>query len=247
VEPIREPLVFYVEGCSSASQAPKFARGIGLKSKLYLAFVLNCYRVALLRHLVLIVKFVVPRKSGRLTDVAGSLMEYVTLNACSTNGRRSMVRSIMSVDQDRWQMRISVFGLDSLATENNWQPFLYNEGLLQQVSRCITQVGLHTQKLSAFKLQHHTSPQSPSWRDFSMCVCIGYSSARVHSDLLPMHRIHYLGLTFNWLDTSNHAQLRSVLLQLTGPCGVREGSRHPLVFQVYTTLRVRHKVNLLLP
>jgi hypothetical protein len=25
----------------------------------------------------LIVKFVVPRKSGRLTDVAGSLMEYV--------------------------------------------------------------------------------------------------------------------------------------------------------------------------
>jgi hypothetical protein len=32
-----------------------------------------------LRHLVLIVKFVVPRKSGRLTDVAGSLMEYVIL------------------------------------------------------------------------------------------------------------------------------------------------------------------------
>jgi hypothetical protein len=29
---------------------------------------------------VLIVKFVVPRKSGRLTDVAGSLMEYVTYN-----------------------------------------------------------------------------------------------------------------------------------------------------------------------
>jgi hypothetical protein len=27
---------------------------------------------------VLIVKFVVPRKSGRLTDVAGSLMEHVT-------------------------------------------------------------------------------------------------------------------------------------------------------------------------
>jgi hypothetical protein len=77
VEPIREPLMLYVEGCSSASQAPKFARGIGLKGKLYSAFVLNCYRVALLRHLVLIVKFVVPRKSGRLTDVAGSLMEYV--------------------------------------------------------------------------------------------------------------------------------------------------------------------------
>jgi hypothetical protein len=84
VEPIREPLMLYVEGCSSASQAPKFARGIGLKGKLYSAFVLNCYRVALLRHLVLIVKFVVPRKSGRLTDVAGSLMEYVTYNKLGT-------------------------------------------------------------------------------------------------------------------------------------------------------------------
>jgi hypothetical protein len=56
--------VLYVKGCSSASQAPKFARGIGLKSKLYLAFVLNCYRVALLRHIVLIVKFVALRKSS---------------------------------------------------------------------------------------------------------------------------------------------------------------------------------------
>jgi hypothetical protein len=79
VEPIREPLILYVGGCSSASQAPKFARGIGLKGKLYSAFVLSYYRVALLRHLVLIVKFVVPRKSGRLTDVAGSLMEYVNI------------------------------------------------------------------------------------------------------------------------------------------------------------------------
>jgi hypothetical protein len=68
VELIREPLMLYVEGCSSASQAPKFARGIGFKGKLYSAFVLNCYRVAWLRRLVLIVKFVVPRKSGRLTD-----------------------------------------------------------------------------------------------------------------------------------------------------------------------------------
>jgi hypothetical protein len=84
VEPIREPLMLYVEGCSSASQAPKFARGIGLKGKLYSAFVLNCYRVALLRHLVLIVKFVVLRKSGWLTDVAGSLIEYVTYNKLGT-------------------------------------------------------------------------------------------------------------------------------------------------------------------
>jgi hypothetical protein len=76
--------MLYVEGCSSASQAPKFARGIGLKGKLYSAFVLNCYRVALLRHLVLIVKFVVLRKSSRLTNVAGSLMEYVTYNKLGT-------------------------------------------------------------------------------------------------------------------------------------------------------------------
>jgi hypothetical protein len=77
VELIREPLVLYVEGCSSASQAPKFARGIGLKSKLYSAFVLNCYRVALLRHVVLIVKFVALRKSGQLTNIASLLIEYV--------------------------------------------------------------------------------------------------------------------------------------------------------------------------
>jgi hypothetical protein len=70
--------VLYVKGCSSASQAPKFARGIGLKSEPYSAFALYCYRVALLRHLVLIVKFVVLRKSGWLTNVAGSLIEYVT-------------------------------------------------------------------------------------------------------------------------------------------------------------------------
>jgi hypothetical protein len=69
--------VLYVKGCNSASQALKFARGIDLKSKLYLASILNYYRVALLRYLVLIVKFVVLRKSRRLTDVAGSLMEYV--------------------------------------------------------------------------------------------------------------------------------------------------------------------------
>jgi hypothetical protein len=81
-ELIREPLVLYIKGCSSALQVPKFARGIGLKSKLYSAFVLNCYRVALLRHVVLIVKFVVLRKSSRLTNVAGSQIEYVNSYYC---------------------------------------------------------------------------------------------------------------------------------------------------------------------
>jgi hypothetical protein len=56
--------VLYVKGYSSALQALKFARGIGLKSKLYLAFVLNYYYVALLRHVVLIVKFIALRKSS---------------------------------------------------------------------------------------------------------------------------------------------------------------------------------------
>jgi hypothetical protein len=79
VEPIREPLMLYVEGCSSMSQALRFARGIGLKGMLYLAFVLNCYCGALLRHIVLIIKFVVLRKSGQLTNVAGSLIEYVIM------------------------------------------------------------------------------------------------------------------------------------------------------------------------
>jgi hypothetical protein len=71
--------VLYVKGCSSASQASKFARGIGLKSKLYSAFVLNCYRVALLRHVVLIAKFVALRKSSQLTNIASLLIEYVII------------------------------------------------------------------------------------------------------------------------------------------------------------------------
>jgi hypothetical protein len=63
-----------VEGFSSASQALKLARRIGLISKLKPAFNLNSYCVVLLRHYVTKTKLVVPRKSGRLGDVAGSVM-----------------------------------------------------------------------------------------------------------------------------------------------------------------------------
>jgi hypothetical protein len=66
VEPIREPLVWNVKGCSSASQALKLACSIGQKSKIKSAPFLNSYRVVLLRHYVLRRKLVVPRKSGRL-------------------------------------------------------------------------------------------------------------------------------------------------------------------------------------
>jgi hypothetical protein len=77
VESIREPLVWNVKGCSSASQALKLACYIGRKSKIKSAPFLNSYHVVLLRHYVLR-KLVVPRKSGRLDGVAGSMVEYVT-------------------------------------------------------------------------------------------------------------------------------------------------------------------------
>ena len=78
VEPIRESLVRNVKGCSSASQSLKLARFISVKSKLKSTFVLNSYRVALLRHYVIRRKLVVPRKNGRLDGLAGSMVEYVS-------------------------------------------------------------------------------------------------------------------------------------------------------------------------
>jgi hypothetical protein len=66
-----------IEGCSSASQSLKLARLVGLKSKLKPAFVLDRYHVALLRHYVMRTKMVVLRENGRLSDMAGSVMEYV--------------------------------------------------------------------------------------------------------------------------------------------------------------------------
>jgi hypothetical protein len=73
VESIRESLVCNVEGYSSASQALKLARRIGLTSKLKPAFVSDSYSVVLLRHYVTRIKLVVPRKSGRL----GSGIRYL--------------------------------------------------------------------------------------------------------------------------------------------------------------------------
>jgi hypothetical protein len=78
MEPIREPLVFDIEGCSRASQALKLARGIGLKSKIKLTFFLNSYCAVLLRHCMLVKIRAVPRESGRLGDMTGSVMEYVS-------------------------------------------------------------------------------------------------------------------------------------------------------------------------
>ena len=69
--------MFNVEGGSSASKASELAGIISLKCKINPAFLLSKYCVALLRHRVLMVMVVVPRKSGRLGDVAGSVMEYV--------------------------------------------------------------------------------------------------------------------------------------------------------------------------
>ena len=73
MEPIREPLVFDVEGYSSVSQALKLARGIALKSKIESAFFLKSYRAILLRHCILIRIRALPRKSGRL----GGRIRYI--------------------------------------------------------------------------------------------------------------------------------------------------------------------------
>jgi len=77
VEPIRESLVHNIKGYSSALQSLKLARFISVKSKLKSTFVLNSYRVALLRHYVIRRKLVVLRKNGRLDGLAGSMVEYV--------------------------------------------------------------------------------------------------------------------------------------------------------------------------
>jgi hypothetical protein len=79
MEPIREPLVFDIEGCSSASQALELARSIGLKSKIKSTFFLNSYRAVSLRPCMLMGIRAMPRKSGRLGDMPGSVMEYVIL------------------------------------------------------------------------------------------------------------------------------------------------------------------------
>jgi hypothetical protein len=64
MELIRESLVCNVEGFSSALQALKLARRIGLISKLKPSFILDSYCVMLLRYYIIRTKFVVLRKSS---------------------------------------------------------------------------------------------------------------------------------------------------------------------------------------
>ena len=74
---IRKPLIGHVEQLGSASEATKLASVKGLKSKNNFTFSLCISRVALLGHIVLSVKVVVPRESGRLGGLAGSVVLYV--------------------------------------------------------------------------------------------------------------------------------------------------------------------------
>jgi hypothetical protein len=53
-----------VEGCSSALQALKLARRIGLTSELKFTFILDSYRVVLLRYYALRTKLLVLKKSS---------------------------------------------------------------------------------------------------------------------------------------------------------------------------------------
>jgi hypothetical protein len=78
-----------IEGCSSASQSLKLARYISLKSKFKSIFVLDSYRIALLRHYVVRRKLVVPKERwpawwfGRLGGLAGSVVEYIVSFRCT--------------------------------------------------------------------------------------------------------------------------------------------------------------------
>jgi hypothetical protein len=74
-------MVGNVEGRSSASKSFKLglARSISLKGKLKSTFLLDIYRVALLRHCMLISIRVVPRENGWLGGLAGSVVDYVSI------------------------------------------------------------------------------------------------------------------------------------------------------------------------
>jgi hypothetical protein len=73
-----------VKGSSSALQSLKLARYIGLKSKLKSTFILDRYRVALLRHCLIRRKLVVLRENSQLDSLASSIVEHVNyLNCCS--------------------------------------------------------------------------------------------------------------------------------------------------------------------
>jgi hypothetical protein len=77
MKPVRESLMRYVEGSSSASYGLKLARLETLKGKANSTFLLVYKILRLLRHTNVKMDQVCQDKSGRLGGVAGSAVLYV--------------------------------------------------------------------------------------------------------------------------------------------------------------------------
>jgi hypothetical protein len=79
MKPVRESLMRYVEGSSSASYSLKLARLEALKAKVNSTFLLIYKILRLLRHTKVKMDQVCQDQSGRLGGVAGSVVLYLIL------------------------------------------------------------------------------------------------------------------------------------------------------------------------
>jgi hypothetical protein len=77
MKPVRESLIRYVKGSSSALYGLKLARLETLKGKVNSTFLLVYKILSLLRHTNMKIDQVCQDKSGRLGSVAGSVVLYV--------------------------------------------------------------------------------------------------------------------------------------------------------------------------
>jgi hypothetical protein len=77
MKPVRESLIRYVKGSSSASYGLKLARLETLKGKVNSTFLLVYKILSLLRHTNVKMDQVCQDKSGRLGSMAGSVVLYV--------------------------------------------------------------------------------------------------------------------------------------------------------------------------
>lgn len=70
--------MFDIKGSSSALEASKLARTVGLDRKVNPIFLLINYHIIILRHTMLKVKLVILRKSSCLSSLATLVIVYVS-------------------------------------------------------------------------------------------------------------------------------------------------------------------------
>ena len=78
MKPIGEPLMFDIEGGSSASEGIELAGFESLEGKINSAFLFIRYCIALWRHLGLKISWSCQGESGRFGGMAVSLIQYVS-------------------------------------------------------------------------------------------------------------------------------------------------------------------------